>query len=99
LRLRSARLTPRTICRVARRGCKRTARLRVSVTRASRATVTVRRVGRSRPVRTLRRDVRATRTVPVRARGLRAGRYRVVVVLRDGSGAVSNRRTFPLRVR
>jgi hypothetical protein len=102
LRLRSARLTPRTVCRHVRRGCKRVARLHVCVSRAAKASVTVSRVRAGRTpvrVRSLARAVRSVRTVSIRARGLRAGRYRVRVVAVDAAGARSVPKTFTLRVR
>jgi hypothetical protein len=103
LHVRSARLSPRTICRTARRGCHRVAWLKVGVSRSARLSITVSRLrrGGKAPLvaRTLSRQVRTSRTVELRARGLRAGSYRVSAVAIGADGARSEPRTFRLRVK
>jgi hypothetical protein len=97
--LTAARLTPRSICLRARRGCKGSALARLTLARAATVRVSVQRKrgGRYRTARTLMRHAKAGKlTLRVRARGLRRGSYRVLVRA-SGSGAAV-RRTFTLRV-
>jgi hypothetical protein len=102
LAIRRARLKPRTICVVPRRGCPGKSKLRVSVSAGARVTVRVLRVrgGRKpRRVRGFAYDVAQKRTHGLRARGLARGRYRVKVFARTADGQRAKPRTLKLRVR
>jgi hypothetical protein len=79
-----------TVCRRARRGCRRTStRLRIVLTRATTLTARFRRVRpghRARVVRRSRLKARAgSNLFRIRARGLRAGRYHVVISAPNGA--------------
>ena len=100
-RLRGVELRPGTICRRARRGCPRTATLRVRVSRVARVRMTVFRVRRGRApkrVRSLAAPRRRVVARTLRARGLARGRY-VVRVAASASGRRSATVTRRLRVR
>jgi hypothetical protein len=98
----TARLARRKICREPRRGCRRTAKLRIKSTSATTVTVRVLRLRKGRQAKVRRRftvQVDRARTVRIRARNLRPGRYRVVALTKDGSGTVTGRQAFRLRVK
>ena len=102
LRITFARLTPKTICKRARRGCPKAARLRLRVTAQSRVSVRVKRLRQGRKAKRVKAfsyGVADRRTRRVRARGLRPGRYVVAVVAADQAGTRSNVRRLRLRVR
>jgi hypothetical protein len=98
-RMRSARLLSKTICRVPRRGCPASTKLRLRLGRAAKVSIKLQRLRkgakpklrRSLPLRGIRRH----KAVRIRAAGLPAGRYRVVVQARDAAG----RRSLPVRLR
>jgi hypothetical protein len=100
-RLRAVRLRPGTICRRARRGCPRSATLRVRVSRPARVRMTVFRLRRDRApqrVRSLAAPHRRVVARTLRARGLARGRY-VVRVAATASGRRSATVARRLRVR
>jgi hypothetical protein len=102
LRIRFARLTPKTICVRSRRRCPSTARLRLGVSARARVSVRVNRLRHGRKAKRVRAfsfGIADRRTRLVRARRLRPGRYVVVVVAADRAGTRSNFRRLKLRVR
>ncbi len=101
LRIRTARLKRRVICRRARRGCPRSTRLVMRLSRPARVNVRIKRVRKGGPaqrVRTIRAGAKQRPIVPIKARGLRPGRYRVVATAVDG-GTRSRSKALKLRVR
>jgi hypothetical protein len=95
LRIRSAKLSPRTICRRARKRCAGSAKLRLSLSGPARVTIVLSRSGSGKRARSLSRTVRTSRSITLRARGLRAGRYKVRVRTQTSPALT---RTFGLRV-
>jgi hypothetical protein len=101
LRIQSVRLRPAIICRHARRGCPRSARLRVVTSRKARVSVRLIRLRsnhRPRGVRTLTMPAARRSVGRVRARGLARGRYRLRITAAVG-GLRSKATTRSLRVR
>ena len=101
LRIQSVRLRPAIICRHARRGCPRSARLRVVTSRKARVSVRLIRLRsnhRPRRVRTLTMPAARRSVGRVRARGLARGRYRLRITAAVG-GLHSKAATRSLRVR
>jgi hypothetical protein len=101
LRIQSVRLRPAVICRRARRGCPRSARLRVVTSRKARVSVRLIRLRpdhRPRRVRTLTMPAARRSVGRVRARGLARGRYRLRITAAVGT-LRSKAATRALRVR
>jgi hypothetical protein len=101
LRIQSVRLRPAIICRRARRGCARSARLRVVTSRKARVSVRLSRLRSHhspRRVRTLTMPAARRSAGRVRARGLARGRYRLRITAAVG-GLRSKAVTRSLRVR
>jgi hypothetical protein len=98
--VRTARLTPRVLCKRSKRPCPKVALLELTVAEPVRLRVRVERLRdgrRPRRVRSLRRRVRKSTVVRIRSSKLRTGRYRVVVAA--SSGGRSARVVLGLRVR
>jgi hypothetical protein len=98
----TARLGRKRICRRPRRGCHRTAKLRIKTTSAATVRVRVLRLRhgkKPRLRRAFRVHVKSAKTVRIRARKLRPGRYRIVALTKDANGAVTGRQAFKLHVR
>ena len=94
LRIQSVRLRPAVICRHARRGCPRSARLRVVTSRKARVSVRLIRLRsdhRPRRVRTLTIPAARRSVTRVRARGLARGRYRLRITATVGRLALEGR--------
>ena len=94
LRIQSVRLRPAIICRRARRGCPRSARLRVVTSRKARVSVRLIRLRsnhRPRRVRTLTMPTARRSAGRVRARGLARGRYRLRITASSRWAALEGR--------
>jgi hypothetical protein len=98
-KLRSARLTTKTICHVPRRGCPASTKLRLRLGRPAKVTIGIQRLrkgAKPKRVRSLAlRKVKLHRARRIRAAGLPSGRYRVLVQATDATGL----RSAPVRLR
>jgi hypothetical protein len=101
--LRSAKLTRRTICRIPRRRCPSSTKLRLGLGRPAAVVVRLDRLrkgGTPKRARVKRlRQVGLHRATRIRARGLRPGRYRLTVRATDATGLRSKPVRLRLRVR
>jgi len=102
LRFRKLGLTKKTICKVPRRGCPGSTRLRVGVSHRARVSVRIARLRaghKPRRVRSMKFMVAKQRAATIRARSLKRGNYRVTVSAKTLAGARTKTRTMVLRVR
>jgi hypothetical protein len=97
-KLRSARLLSKTICRVPRRGCPASTKLRLRLGRPAAISVQLRKAGRTKRSLT-RKRVGLHKALRIRAKGLPAGRYRILVRATDATGRRSALVRLRLRVR